>query len=338
MKRRDFILGLGGAALCSNAARGQQNPPITQQSTTKKRIAQVAPATKVEDLKGDAPTRIYFDELRRHGYVEGENLIVERYSGEGRRERYESLAREVVDSKPDLIFTAGTPLTLRFKAATNSIPIVTMTGDPIRFGIVSNIARPGGNITGVSVDAGVEIWAKRVEMLAEAVPKLVNVVYISTRGNPNGAGGKATQEAAKKLGISLLYGGLDSPVTEAEYRRVFDSIQRDQVDGIIFSAEFEHYPHTLAIVRLEQQIRLPTIHEVSEFVEAGSLMSYGLDWRPAVRTMAIKSAEILKGANPGDMPYVQEVRFELVINLKTAKSLGLELPQSLLARADRLIE
>jgi putative ABC transport system substrate-binding protein len=131
---------------------------------------------------------------------------------------------------------------------------------------------------------------------------------------------------------------LDSPVTEAEYRRVFDSIQRDQVDGIIFSAEFEHYPHTLAIVRLEQQIRLPTIQSISEFVEAGSLMSYGLDWRPAVRTMAIKSAEILKGANPGDMPYVQAVRFELVINLKTAKSLGLELPLSLLARADRLIE
>jgi putative tryptophan/tyrosine transport system substrate-binding protein len=338
MKRRDFILGIGGAALCSSAARGQQNSPIQQRSTTKKRMAQVAPAAKVEDFKGDAYSRVYFDELKRHGYVEGENLTVERYSGEGRLERYESLAREVVDSKPDLIYTAGTPLTLRFKAATNTIPIVTLTGDPLRFGIVSNIARPGGNITGVSVDAGVEIWGKRVEILAEAVPKLVNVVYISTRGNPNGAGGKATQEAAKKLGISLLYGGVDSPVTEAEYRRVFDSIQRDQVDGIIFSAEFEHYPHTLAIVRLEQQIRLPTIHEVSEFVEAGSLMSYGLDWRPAVRIVAIKSAEILKGANPGDMPYVQEVRFELVINLKTAKSLGLELPPSLLARADRFIE
>lgn len=143
------------------------------------------------------------------------------------------------------------------------------------------------------------------------------------------------EEAAKKLGISLLYGGVDSPVTEAEYRRVFGSIQRDQVDGIIFSAEFEHYPHALAIVRMEQEIRLPTIHEVSEFVEAGSLMSYGFDWRPAVRTLATKSAEIFKGANPGDMPYVQEVRFELVINLTTAESLGLELPPSLLARADR---
>lgn len=174
-------------------------------------------------------------------------------------------------------------------------------------------------------------------MLAEAVPKLVNVVYISTRPNLNGPGARATQEAAKKLGISLVYATLGSPTTEAEYRRVF-AIQRDQVDGIIFSAEFEHFPHRLLLVQLVRQIRLPAIHEVSDYVEAGGLMSYGLDVKPAVRTMAMQVAEILKGANPGDMPYVQEVRFELVINLKTAKSLGLELPPSLLARADRLIE
>lgn len=143
MKRRDFILGLGGAALCLNAARGQQNPPITQHSTTKKRIAQVVPSTKVDEMKADPVTKPFFDELKRLGYVEGENLIVERYSGEGRLERYDSLAHEVVDTKPDLIWAAGTPLTLRLKAATNTIPIVTITGDPIRFGIVSNIARPG---------------------------------------------------------------------------------------------------------------------------------------------------------------------------------------------------
>jgi putative ABC transport system substrate-binding protein len=237
-----------------------------------------------------------------------------------------------------LIWTAGTPLTLRFKAATSTIPIVTVTGDPIRFGIVSSIARPGGNVTGVSVDAGVEIWGKRLEMLAEAVPKLVNVVFISTQGGWNGPGGKATREATQKLGISLVKAPLGSPVTEAEYRRVFDSIQRDRVDGIIFSAEFEHYPHRFLIVQLVQQIRLPAIHEVSDYVEAGGLMSYGLDVKPAVRTMAMQAAEILKGANPGDLPYVQEVRFELVINLKTAKALGLELPVALVARADRLIE
>jgi len=338
MKRRDFILGLGGAALCSNAARGQQNSPIAQNPATKKRMAFVSPSVKIEDMPADPNTKLIFDEFKRLGHVEGENLVVERYSGEGRLDQYESLAQKVVDTKPDLIFTVGSPLTFRFKAATSTIPIVTMTGDPIRFGIVSNIARPGGNITGVSVDAGVEIWSKRLEMLAEAVPKLVNVVFVSTQGGWNGAGGKATREAAQKLGITLVHAALANTVTEAEYRRVFDSIQRDQVDGILFSAEFEHYPHRLLLVQLVQQIRLPSIHETADYVEAGGLMSYALDVKPAIRTMVKKSAEILKGANPGDMPYVQEVRFDLVMNLKTAKALGLEFPATLLARADRLIE
>jgi putative ABC transport system substrate-binding protein len=336
MKRRDFILGLGGAVLCSNAVRGQHTSPIAQLSTTKKRIAHVDPAMKVEDMQ--ANIRPFFDELKRLGYVERENLVVERYSGDGRIERYQSLAHEVVDTRPDLILSIGTPLTLRFKAATSTIPIIAVTGDPIRFGIVSNIARPGGNVTGVSVDAGVEIWGKRLEILAEAVPKLVHVVYISTRGNLNSAGGKATQEAAQKLGISLVPAPVDSPVNEAEYRRVFDSIQRDQVDGIIFSAEYEHQPHRFLLIQLVRQIRLPAVHIFPDEVEAGGLMSYSLDPKPAFRTIAMQTAEILNGANPGDMPYVQVVRFELAINLKTARAIGLELPATLLARADKVIE
>src|SRR6185437_5217873 len=129
MERRVFILGLGGAALSSNAARGQQTSSTAQHSTTKKRIAHVVAGMKVEDMQ--AAYKVLFDELKRLDYVEGENLIVERYSGEGRVERFESLAHEVVDTKPDLILTSGVPLALRFKAATTTIPIVTITGDPI---------------------------------------------------------------------------------------------------------------------------------------------------------------------------------------------------------------
>ena len=336
MKRRDFILGIGGAALCQNAARGQQASPIAQPTTTKKRMAHVDPALKVEGMQ--AASRPFFDELKRLGYVEGENLVVERYSGGGRTERYQSLAQEVVDTKPDLVLSIGAPLTSRFKASTNTIPIIAVTGDPVRFGIVSNIARPGRNITGVSVDAGVEIWAKRLEILSEAVPGLVRVVYISTQGNLDSAGGKVTQEAAQKLGISLVPAPVNSPVNEAEYRRVFDSIQRDKVDGVIFSAEFEHQPHRFLLIQLLQQIRLPAVHTFPDEVEAGGLISYALDAKPVLRTMAKQAAEIFNGANPGDMPYVQVVHFELAINLKTAKALGLELPATLLARADRVIE
>jgi putative ABC transport system substrate-binding protein len=131
---------------------------------------------------------------------------------------------------------------------------------------------------------------------------------------------------------------LGSTITEAEYRRVFDSIQRDQVDGIMFSSEFEHYPYRFLLIKLVEQIRLPAIYVFPEQVEAGGLMSYGIDAKAAIRTQALQVAKILNGANPGDIPYEQVVRFELVINLKTAKALGLELPATLLGRADRVIE
>jgi putative ABC transport system substrate-binding protein len=336
MKRRDFILGLGGATLYANAARGQQTPRMAQLSPAKRRMAHVDPAQSVEAMQG--ASKAFFDELKRLGYVEGENLAVERYSGGGQIERYGAIAQEVVDTKPDLILSIGAPLTGRFKAITKTIPIIAVTGDPIRFGIITNIARPGGNITGVSVDAGVEIWGKRLEILSEAVPKLSRVVYLSTQGNLESAGGKATQEVARKMGVSLVPAPVRSPVNEAEYRRVFDAIQRDQVDGLIFSAEFEHQPHRFLLIQLLRQIRLPAMHIFPDEVEAGALMSYVLDPKPVLRTMAKQAAEIFKGASPGDMPYVQVVHFELAINLNTAKALGLELPTTLLARAEKVIE
>jgi len=338
MKRRDFVLVLGSVALCLNAVRAQQAPPSAQHSARKKRMALVSPFSKPEHPKGE-PARIAFDdEMKRLGFVEGENLVVEEYWAEGNSARYDSLVHEVIATMPDVIFATGGPLALLVKAATKTIPIVAITGDPIRQGIVSSMARPGGNITGVSVDAGPEIWAKRLEIFAEAVPKLVNVVYISTANNWSGFFGKATQEAAQKLGISLVNAPVRSPANEAEYRRVFDSIQRDSVDGILFSAEFQHMGHRVLLAQLVQQLRLPAMHDSAVYVEAGGLMSYAVDVNEAVRMLAKQVAEILKGTNPGDLPYVQGVRFELAINLKTAKAIGIEFPATVLARADRMIE
>ena len=328
MKRRAFIGLVGGAAAWQVVAQAQQPAKM-------KRIAIVI-ANKV--AVGDPLGLAFSEELKRLGYVEGKNLVVDRYSAEGQADRYADLAREVVSTNPDLISTIGTPLTLRFKAATSTIPVVTLTGDPIRFGIVSSIARPGGNITGVSVDAGLEIWAKRLEQLAEAVPKLVNVAFVSTPGGWNGPGGRGLREAASKVGISMLPATLGATVNEAEYRRIFDSIQRDQADGIMISDETEHYIHRFLLVQLAQQIRLPATYIYRDQVEAGGLMSYSTDLKPAFRRNAMQVVEILNGANPGDMPYFQGARFELVINLKTAKALGLELPATLLARADEVIE
>ena len=331
MNRRDFLLA---AAMLAPGMR----PAMAQQSAAKKRVAGVTTSTKLENMRSDPNFRTFFDELKRLGYVEGENLILDLYSAEGIAERYEALAREVVSTNPDLIYTTGTPLTLRFKAATSTIPVVTMTGDPIRFGIVTSLARPGGNITGVSVDAGVEVWGKRLELLAQAVTDLKRVAFLSTQGGWNGAGGRAVRDAAQALGISLISVLLTSPFNEAEYRRVLGSIQRDQVDGIMLSDENEHYAQRFVLVELIRQLRLPAIFFLREQAEAGGLMSYSWDLKSAIRRNAMQVAEILRGANPGEMPYFQESRFELVINLKTARELGLEIPDGLVAGAAAVIE
>ena len=330
MKRRDFLLA------AATFVAGMPHA-MAQQSSTKKRIAFVVSSSKVADLAADPNAKVIENELRRLGFLPGD-LIVERYSAEGRSERYEALAREVVSTHPDVIASYGTPLTLRFKAATRTIPIAAVTGDPVRFGLVSSLAHPGGNITGVSLDAGVEVWGKRLELLAEAVPKLSNVLFVSTQEGWDGPGGRATREAAQKLGISLVRATLNSPYDEAEYRRVFSSIQRDQVDGIVLSDDTENYKHRFLLVQLIQQVRLLALHHLREQVEAGGLMAYSYDLKSALRRQAMQVAEVLRGANPADMPYFQETRFELVINLKTAKELGLEIPAGLVAGAAAVIE
>lgn len=333
MKRRDF---LAAAAILAAAVR----PAMAQRSATTKRIALVHPSGNVADMRigGDSGTETFLLELKRLGFVESTNLIIDRYSGGGKTDRYGDLAREVVSTRPDVILSTGSPMTLQFKSITTTIPIVAITGDPIRFGIISSMARPGGNITGVSVDAGLEVWGKRLALLAEAVRNLANVAFLSSQGVWENPGGRAVREVAQRLGISLVHAPLGRTKNEAEYRRTLDSLQRDQVDGIVISDESELYADRLLLVQLIQQIRIPTIYVYRDQVEAGGLMSYSYDLKGAIRRNAMQIVEILRGANPGEMPYIQEARFELVINLKTAKELNLEIPASLVARVDAVIE
>jgi putative ABC transport system substrate-binding protein len=331
MKRRDFLFV---AAMLAPAIRHAS----AQQPATKKRLAVIG-FGKVEDqrLGRDPNATIFLEELQRLGYVEGGNLIVDRWQYQSGR--LEEIAREVVDTNPDVIASPGTPMTRALEAATTTIPIVAMTGDPIRFGLVSNLAHPGGNITGVSVDAGVEVWAKRLELLSSAVPKLVNVVFVSTEGGWTGAGGQAVRDAAQKLGISLVRGTVRSPYGEAEFRSAFSSIQGDQLDGLILSDEGHvHLPQKSLLVQLIQQMRLPAIYPYRVFAEEGGLMAYASDLKFSIQRYVAQIVEVLRGANPGDIPYSQAVRFELVVNLKTAKELGIEMPDGLVAGAAAVIE
>jgi len=330
MKRRDFLLATATLLPALQTA-------VAQQPVTKKRLAVIG-FGKVEDLRigRDANATVFFQELQRLGYVEGENLIVDRWQFQPGR--LAEIAREVVDANPNVIASYGTPMTTLLKVATTTIPIVAFTGDPIRFGIVSSISRPGGNITGVSVDAGVGIWAKRLEFLSRAVPKLANVVFVSTEGGWIGPGGQAVREAAQKLGISLVRATIASPFGETEYRQAFSSIPRDQSDGLMLSDEGEHLGKQPLVVKLVQQTQLPAVYPLRDYAEAGGLMAYVYDINVAIRRQVAQIVEILRGANPGDIPYFQAERFELVINLRTAKELGIEIPAGLIAGAATIIE
>jgi ABC-type uncharacterized transport system substrate-binding protein len=281
--------------------------------------------------------RMFFEELSRLGYVEGRNLVVERYSGEGRTERYADLARDVVDTHPDLIFQQTTRLALNFKAATTTIPIVTVTADPIAAGLVSSLARPGGNITGVSVDAGIEVLGKRLALLLEATSNLSNARFLVSQLSWERSPGAAVREASRRTSISLK-GETMSGFNEQEYQRAFNSMEHARVGGILVSDESEHFTYRRLLVELATKTRIPAIYAYREHVELGGLMAYSFDLEEVFRGSARLIAEILKGANPGDTPFRQATKFQLVINVKTAKALGLEMPSTLLLHADEVIE
>jgi putative ABC transport system substrate-binding protein len=335
MRRREFITLLGGAsAAWPVVARAQQPAKM-------KRIALVHPAEKASDMTihGRRSFRAFFEELAALGYIEGRNLMVERYSAEGRLDHVAELARDVVRARPDLIIPMTNLLTAEFKKATTTIPIVAVASDPVAAGLVPSLAHPGGNITGVTVDAGLEIWGKRLGLLREIIPNLSNARFLASQGDwEKGKESSVVRAAAGQAGITLAGAGLGNAVDEAAYQRVFAAMKQDQVDALVVSSAAEHLTNRAVIVELAAKNRLPAIYPFREFTEVGGLMAYSVDLGVTFRLIANLVDKILKGANPGDIPFFQPTKFELIVNLKTAKALGLEMPATLVARADEVIE
>jgi putative tryptophan/tyrosine transport system substrate-binding protein len=334
MKRREFLIAAAMLASEMQQAMAQQPAKI-------KRVAMIHPAMKPGDMRigGDPTYAIIFEEMKRLGYVEGDNLIVDRYSPEGRYDRLPEIAHEVVATRPDVITTMGPTHGVKaFQSETRTIPIVAWTGDPIAAGIISSLARPGGNVTGLSVQAGSEIGGKRVQLFAEAVGKLSNVRYLGSPATWEEAKGNGTLEAAQRIHITLASQALHSPIGEAEYTQAFDAMQRDHIDGVMISGESENYTHRVLLGRLTQQYRIPAICWYTDTVEAGALMSYSYDLKAGARRIAAQIVDVLRGGIPAEMPFVQESHFSLVINLKAAKELGLKVSPALLATADEVIE
>jgi putative tryptophan/tyrosine transport system substrate-binding protein len=334
MRRRDFITVIGGASAWPLAAWAQ-NP------AKMKRIAMVHSSDHVADMVASnrRSYRGFFDGLSRLGFVEGKNLVVERYSAEGQPDHYAQLARDVVDTHPNAIISMDGSIGLALKAATTTVPIVTIAGDPVVTGLVSNLARPGGNVTGTANNAGDEIWGKRIGLLKEALPKLSKAcIIVQMQKNWEGPVGLVIRQAAKSAGIALNAVVFDGKTDEAQYQRVFASLEQDRPDALIVSDASVHLTYRVTIVELAAKHRLPAMYSFREFVEVGGLISYSPDVEELGRSTGYQMGQILNGTNPGDIPFNLGTRFELALNLKTAKSLGIEFPATLLGSADLIVE
>src|SRR3954467_7148273 len=334
MKRRELIAFLiSGAALSPFQGHAQQRPK-------QHRIAifhPAIPANLITETGGGTAWRAFFPELRRLGHIEGENLIVERYSAEGHHERYADLAQEIVTSSPELIVTGPNPAVTAFKAATSTIPIIAFMIDPLKAGLISNLAKPGGNLTGITLDAGIEVWGKRLELLKEAVPSTTKAAFLGMREGWEGSFGQFLREAGGRLGISIV-SMLPQAGTPAEIERVFAEMGQQLADAVLVSGEGDLYAHRHLIAELANKSRLPAICPYRDYVDAGVLMGYTVDLAELLKRMADDVHQILGGVKVGDIPIYQATKFELLINLKTAKALSLALPPALLARADEMIE
>jgi putative ABC transport system substrate-binding protein len=209
--------------------------------------------------------------------------------------------------------------------------------DPLHAGLVNSLSRPGDNLTGITLDAGIEIWGKRLQLLKEAIPSTTKAAFLGMREGWEGPSGQALREAGQRLGISLVF-MFPQQGTPSEIERVFAAMEQQRSDAVLVSGEGDLYANRQLIAELAEKNRLPAICPYRDYVEAGGLMAYAVDLAELLKRMADDVHQILKGAKPGDIPIYQATNFELLINLKTAKTLGLTLPSALLARADEVIE
>jgi putative tryptophan/tyrosine transport system substrate-binding protein len=333
MKRRAFIGLVGGAAAWPLLAGAQQ-------SQKQHRLAFVhsgIPADKLNKTDGPFWVRRFFETLERLGHSEGGNLVVERYSAEGHSDRFAALTAEAVSRKPDVIVSNLNPLIKTFLAATATIPIVGITSDPVASGLIASLARPGGNLTGVSVEAGTEIIAKRLQIMKEAIPSAAKVAYLLSNSRPDGVDGDSYHEAAQRLGIVLTERFL-SQVDEAQLRQNFAEMAEARTDAILVDGSGSFLAFRALLAELAANSRIPVVYPYRDYVEQGGLMAFAPDLGELAERMASDVHKIFEGAKAADIPFYLPSKFQLLINLKAANAIGIEIPPTLVARADEVIE
>jgi putative ABC transport system substrate-binding protein len=326
MRRRNFITFLGGAAAWPLAARAQQ------------------PAVPVIGLlNGQKPSDVaryvaaFRESLKEAGFVEGQNVAIEYRYANGRRERIAGLAAELVRLGVNVVFTGGgTPVTVAAKAATTTIPIVfTMGGDPVQLGIVAALNHPGGNATGASFFFNA-LGPKRLQLLREVVPSVKVIGYLVNPTNPSLEAETGDMHATmRSLGLEFRD---QHARNEQEIDAALVSLAQQRVDAIMVAADVFFVDQRDQLTALAARYRLPASYHAREIVTAGGLMCYGPSQLDAYRQAGIYTARILKGERPADLPVVQSTKFEFVLNLRTAKALGLTVPDTVIALADEVIE
>ena len=324
MRRRDFLTGIVVSSTVPLTARAQQPGKLPT-------IGFLGASPSIESDRVAA----FVQRLRELAWIDGRNLVIEYRWAEGRNERYAEAAAELVRLKVDIIVTVATPATLAAKQATTVIPIVFgAASDPIRTGLVESLARPGGNVTGLSNQIS-DTGGKKLEFMREIVPSLRQVAILANVGNPAAVLDMVeAQASARKLGLGVT----TSEIWRAEdIAPAFDAL-KGHADALYVCTDPLVNTHRIRVNILALAARLPTIHSLREYVEAGGLMSYGPNIPDLLRRAADFVDKILHGARPADIPVEQPTKFDLVINLTTAKALGLTIPESLLARATEVIE
>jgi putative ABC transport system substrate-binding protein len=326
MRRRDFIAGFGSAATLRPLAAWAQKPAKLPT------IGFLGAATP--ELAGPW-VAAFVERLRELGWVEGRNVAIDYRWAEARPERYNEIAAEFANLEVDVIVTWASAPVLAAKRATTTIPIVFAAQmDPVGAGVVASLVRPGGNVTGMSIQQ-TDTAGKRIELLREIVPKLTRLAVMANSSAPGAVlEMREVATTARNLGLEVTL----IEVKQAD--EIFASIEalKDRADALYVATDPLIFGNRVRINRLAQAERLPTIYGGREYVDAGALMSYGLNWADLFRGAAVQVDKLLRAAKPADIPVEQPTKFYLVVNLRTAKALGLELPPTLLARADEVIE
>jgi putative ABC transport system substrate-binding protein len=285
--------------------------------------------------------REFFEELQRLGFSDA-TLEVQTHTADVSSERRAEIVRQVVHAKPDIILVVTGPLAREVAGATNAMPVVSFTSDPIAFGHTTSFARPSANVTGIAIGTGAEIWGKRLQLLRELLPTARKIGFLARKdvweGSETPEIGRAIRSAAKVVGVDLSGISVEAPSQRAEYIRAFDALRSDSVDALVVQDTAENFSHHELIVKLIEKAGVPAIYPFREFSAAGGLMTYAADLIELFRHAGRQVDKILRGGAVADIPFFQAGRFELILNMKTAKGMGLTVPATLLARADELIE